>query len=134
MMPSIRSIRRVLFAVLGAAVLVGAGGPAALAPAKPGLWEVGLSARGADARRECIAEPVVLSQWEHRGGRCTRVVIADNGNKAIIHYTCTDGGFGRSEVSLVTPRTLKIATQGISKSGPFAYTLHARRVGNCPAR
>ena len=82
----------------------------------------------------CLADPVALAQWEHRGGRCTRVIISDQGNKAVIHYTCADGGFGRSEMTLVTPRTLRIATQGISRDGPFNYVLHARRVGNCAAR
>ena len=108
--------------------------PRALAAASGGLWEVGHSAKGEDARPVCIAAPVLLSQWEHRGGRCTRVVISDTSNKAVIDYTCADGGFGRSELTLVTPRTLRIATQGISRDGPFNYTLHARRVGECRPR
>lgn len=130
----IRSIVRASLASLSGSLLIGAAAPTALAPALPGLWEIGRSATGANARRACIVEPVALSQWEHRGGRCTRVVIADSGNKAVIHYTCADGGFGRSEMTLVTPRAIKIATQGISNAGPFAYTLHARRVGNCVRR
>ena len=121
-----------LFAVAG--LSLAAAGPRALAPAAGGLWEVGRSATGQNARPTCIARPIALSQWEHRGGRCTRVIISDAGNKAVIHYTCADGGFGRSEMTLVTPRTLRIATQGISRDGPFNYVLHARRVGNCAAR
>jgi hypothetical protein len=60
------------------------------------------------------------------------MVIADRGTHAVIHYTCADGGFGRSDVTLITPRTLRIVTQGISGGQPFHYQLHARRVGNCP--
>jgi len=130
----IRSIFRATLVGLSSALLVAAAGPSALAPALPGIWEIGRSATGADARPTCIVEPIALSQWEHRGRRCTRVIIADSGNKAVIHYTCADGGFGRSEMTLVTPRSLKVATQGISHAGPFAYTLHARRVGNCAPR
>ncbi len=134
MSKTIRSIATASLAAICGALLIGATAPAALAPALPGMWEIGLSATGVGARRSCVAEIAALSQWEHRGGRCTRVIIADAGNKAIIHYTCADGGFGRSEMTLVTPRSLKIATQGISNAGPFAYTLHARRVGICAPR
>lgn len=106
--------------------------PRAMAPALPGLWDVSHSADGKNAERLCLPDPSVLAQWEHRGGRCTRVVIEDSGTKAAIQYTCADGGFGRSDLTLLTPRTLRVATQGISQSYPFAYTLHARRVGDCP--
>ncbi len=122
-------------ALLGAGLLLGGAAPRALAPAAGGLWEIGKSAQGTGARRVCIRDPVMLSQWEHRGGRCTRIIISDEGNKTIIHYTCSDGGFGRSEMTLVTPRTLRVATQGINRrDGPFNYVLHARRAGNCPPR
>lgn len=127
-------IRRfALLMVLPAAALsVAADSPRALAGAVPGLWEVSRSADGRDGFRTCLADPATLAQWEHRQGRCTRVVISDSGNKAVIHYTCADGGFGRSDLTLLTPRTMRISTQGISDSYPFAYVLHARRVGDCP--
>jgi hypothetical protein len=113
---------------------IGAADPRALGPAEGGLWEVSVSARGADARNVCIANPVELAVWEHRGGRCTRVVISDEGDKTTIHYTCAKGGFGRSDMTLLTPRSLRVATQGISDGAPFNYVLHARRVGNCARR
>lgn len=120
-------------AIAAAGLALTAAGPRALQPAAPGVWEVSRSADGRDGFRTCITDVAQLAQWEHRHGRCTRVVISDVGTKAVIHYTCADGGFGRSEMTLLTPRTLRISTQGISASYPFAYTLHARRVGNCPA-
>lgn len=124
-----------MIGVIGAGLCLAAAAPRALAPAAGGLWEVGKSAQGTGARPTCVADPVMLSQWEHRGGRCTRLIISDEGNKTIIHYTCADGGFGRSEMTLVTPRTLRVATQGIKRNdGPFNYVLHARRVGNCAPR
>ena len=110
------------------------------APALPqamkgaGLWEVSRSASGAAAQRLCVADPALLAQWEHRTAACTRVVISAGSDRAEIHYTCPGGGFGRSKVQVLTPRTLRIDTQGISGGYPFAYVLHARRAGPCPRR
>ena len=127
-----------IFKHIAALALVGlvsiAAGLQALAPASGGLWQVARSARGAPEASLCVADPILLGQWEHRGGRCERTILSDQRNKAVISYTCADGGFGRSELSLLTPRTMRVATQGISAGGPFNYVLHARRVGNCPAR
>ncbi len=124
------------FAAIAAAslALVAATSPKALAPAAGGTWEISKSADGHGATRMCLTDPVVLAQWEQLDGRCTRVVISDVGNKAVVNYTCADGGFGRSELTLLTPRTLRVATQGISKHYPFNYVLHARRLGACQIR
>ena len=102
--------------------------------AKPGLWEISHSATGVAAERICLPDPMILSQWEHRGGACTRVVIADLGAELTIHYTCAGGGFGQSTVTLLTLRTMRIETQGISDGLPFNYVLHARRKGDCLPR
>jgi len=118
---------------LSAAGLLAAVQPRALAPAAGGSWDVSQSANGHDPTRLCVATPDVLAQFEHRNGRCTRVVIRDSGASTEIHYTCADGGFGRSVVSLVTPRSLTIDTQGISGGLPFHYKLYARRMGDCQA-
>lgn len=125
-------IRIVGLGVIG--LLAVAAAPRALAPASGGLWQVADSAKGVPKQSLCLTDPVQLSQWEHRAARCSRTILSDQGNKAVISYTCADGGFGRSEISLLTPRTMRVATQGISAGGPFNYVLHARRVGNCPAR
>jgi len=111
-----------------------AAAPRALAPASGGLWQVALSAKGAPETSLGVADPILLAQWEHRSARCTRTILSDQGSKAVISYTCADGGFGRSEMTLLTPRTMRVATQGISAGGPFNYVIHARRVGNCPIR
>lgn len=121
------SLALVAVATIGAA-------PRALAPASGGYWQVADSPKGAPRHSLCLADPVLLSQWEHRGARCARKILSDQGNRAIIEYSCGDGGFGRSEMSLLTPRTIRVATQGISGGAPFNYVLHARRVGNCPPR
>ena len=120
------------FLLIGVAAVAAA--PRALASANGGLWQVAFSAKGVAEASVCVADPMTLGQWEHRGGRCSPTILSDQGNKLVISYTCADGGFGRSEMSLLTPRTIRIATQGISAGGPFNYVLHARRAGDCPAR
>lgn len=102
--------------------------------ASGGLWEISKSATGANAEKLCVPQAVVLSQWEHRKSQCTRVVISATETDAVVHYTCTGGGFGQSKMHVLTPRTLRIETQGISDGFPFSYTLHARRVGDCPPK
>ena len=121
-----------LAAVAVSTLAVAATAPHALAPTTGGLWEVSREANGHNAQRLCVPSADMLAQFEHRGRQCTRMVISDHGSEAVIHYTCTDGGFGRSDVTVITPRTLRIDTQGISGGLPFHYQLHARRVGNCP--
>ncbi|MDQ3074059.1 MAG: hypothetical protein M3Q88_00400 [Pseudomonadota bacterium] len=118
----------------GAVLCLAAAGPSALAPADGGLWQVARSARGAPEQSLCVADPILIGQWEHRGGHCSREILTDQGDKTVITYSCADGGFGRSEITLLTPRTLRVATQGIAAGAPFNYVLHARRVGNCTNR
>lgn len=96
-----------------------------------GLWEVSRSATGANAERRCLPSAAMLAQWEHLGGQCTRLVVSAGPASAVIQYTCTGSGFGRSTIRVITPRTLRIETQGISQGYPFNYVLHARRLGNC---
>ena len=115
-------------------VLTAAQPPSALAPASGGLWEIsGVPGAKAPAR-ECVADVAALAQFEHRGKSCTRVVISDAGSAAVIHYTCPGGGFGRTKITVITPRNLRIETQGISDNLPFNYQLQARRAGDCPPR
>ncbi|HET9334898.1 MAG TPA: DUF3617 family protein [Sphingomicrobium sp.] len=116
---------------LSACLLAAASLPRALAPAQGGLWEVSRSATGHAATRICVASPDLLAQFEHRQNRCSRKVVSDSGTQTLISYNCAGGGFGQSKMTLITPRTLRIDTQGISHDLPFHYQLHARRVGDC---
>jgi hypothetical protein len=120
--------------ILPAAVLTAATVPQALAPAAGGLWEVSRSATGHNPTRICVASPDLLAQFEHRQQHCTRKVVSDKGAETLISYNCSAGGFGQSKMTLITPRTLRIDTQGISDDLPFHYQLHARRVGECETR
>lgn len=105
--------------------------PRALAPAIGGLWEVSRSATGHNPTRICVTSPELLAQFEHRQLRCTRNIVSDRGSETLISYHCAGGDFGQSKMTLITPRSLRIETQGISDSLPFHYQLHARRIGDC---
>ena len=114
-----------------AVAAVAAARTGALANVAGGVWEVSRSATGSGAVRQCVANPAALAQWEHRGSACTRVILSDKGTEMVIHYTCPAGDFGRSKMTVITPRSLRIETQGIHGGGPFFYNLYARRVGDC---
>lgn len=121
--------------IAGAALaLGGAQRPAALAQTSGGLWEVSGAPGSRVPPRLCVADPVALAQFEHRGKPCTRLVISDTPGATVIHYTCPGAGFGRSRVTALTPRSLRIETQGISDDLPFNYVIQARRVGQCSPR
>jgi hypothetical protein len=124
---------RAMVRVAGAAVLLlaltAAVRPALFTQTAGGLWEVSRTNGG--RRTVCIPDPVVLAQYEHLRASCARDVIRDSVSKAEIHYSCSGGAFGQSTVELITPRSLRIETQGISDNAPFHYVLQARRIGNC---
>lgn len=103
--------------------------PAVFNQTSGGLWEV--SRADGTRRNVCLPDPVVLAQFEHLRVSCARDLIRDQERHAEIHYSCPGGGFGQSSVDLITPRALRIETQGISANAPFHYVLQARRVGDC---
>ena len=105
-----------------------------LAQASPGLWEITGAQGGKTSIRQCVGDVTVLSQFEHRGQNCSSKVISSGPSSTVIEYRCGGAGFGRSKIDAVTPRNLRIDTQGISGNLPFSYVLQARRVGDCPER
>jgi len=125
-----RSFARLGVCSAFALMLVGASLPMAMAG--PGEWEVAKSAseRG---ERTCLPDPAILIQWEHRAEQCKQTIVSASLDRAEVHYTCGGGGFGTSRVEVLTPRSIKINTQGIAGGLPFSYIIHARRVGACPA-
>lgn len=127
-----------MFAALGAGgaallLLVGAAQPSALAQTSPGLWEIDGLPNVRAPVRQCVANTAVLARVEHSSQACKQVVVSDTETTAVIEYTCSSGGFGRSKLTLLTPRSLRIETQGISSNYPFNYVIQARRVGECTA-
>lgn len=126
--------RLILLGTAGAVlplVLAAAGGPSVLSQITPGLWEISGS-RGAPATRLCVAQPPLLAQVEHRSAKCSRTILRNDSASAVIEYSCPGAGFGHSKIRVITPRSVRVETQGIADYAPFAYTVDARRVGNCP--
>jgi hypothetical protein len=106
--------------------------PPALARAQPGLWEISGVPGAHVPLRQCVADIAALARFEHRGQGCSARVLKDAGSLAQIDYACGRAGFGHSEVNVITPRSLRISTQGISGGLPFNYVLQAHRIDDCP--
>lgn len=124
-------MKRLILASAIALPALAAAPPSALSQVSGGLWEV-TGAPGADApQRLCVADVRALAEYEHRGKTCTRSVLSDKGASALISYSCGNAGFGQAQIDVITPRSLRISTQGISDQLPFNYVLQARRVGDC---
>ena len=50
----------------------------------------------------------------------------------MIDYTCAGGGFGQSKITVLTPRSVRIETQGIADHAPFNYVVQAQRRRRLP--
>ena len=107
--------------------------PTPLAEAQPGLWEISGVPGAAGPFRECIADMAVLTRFEHRAKSCSVHPVRSAGSTSELDYSCGPAGFGHSQITLLTPRSLRIATQGISDGLPFNYVLQARRIAECQA-
>jgi hypothetical protein len=117
---------------IGAALtLTAAARPPALAQAQPGLWEISGAPDTHAPIRQCVGDVATLARFEHRSSNCSAKVLKDAGGMTQIEYSCGGAGFGHSEITVLTPRSLRIATQGISGGLPFNYVLQARRVDDC---
>jgi len=121
-----------LSACVGIALLAG-GANLPSAMVGPGEWEVSKSATGS-GERVCLSDPAVLMQWEHRGEQCDQTLLTSSNDRAEVHYTCPGGGFGTSHVESLTPRSVRVDSQGISDRYPFALTIYAHRIGPCEGR
>jgi hypothetical protein len=60
-------------------------------------------------------------------------VLSQTEKMTLIDYKCINGGYGQTKITVLTPRSLRIETQGISANLPFNYKIQARRIGDCPA-
>jgi hypothetical protein len=103
-----------------------------LAQTQPGLWEVSGASGAKTPVRMCVVDVPSLARFEHRGKACTAKVLKRAGSLTAFEYSCGAAGFGHSDVEAITPRSLRISTQGISDGLPFNYVLQARRIGDCP--
>ena len=82
--------------------------------------------------RQCVADIAALARFEHRASNCTvKIVKRSRPVRPVSTIAAAPPDFGHSEVESLTPRSLRISTQGISGGLPFNYVLQARRVGDC---
>lgn len=126
---------KILLAGGGAAAalaLIAASHPSALSQTQAGVWEISGAPGTRSPIRQCVGEVAALARFEHRSNICTAKVLKDAPSSTIISYSCGAAGFGQSEIDVITPRSLRISTQGISDGLPFNYVLQARRVDDCP--
>ena len=117
----------------GGLLLLAAAGPqGGIVLASPGMWELSGLPNAGGAGRQCLADTSALARLEHRNERCTETVLSRTPTTMLIDYRCTNGGYGQTKVTVLTPRSLRIETQGISAGLPFNYKIQARRIGDCP--
>lgn len=103
---------------------------AALSTIEAGQWEL-RDADGGATRAVCVADGRAFLQIRHTGNQCSRFVVADAPRAVTVHYTCPGAGHGRTTVSLQTPRSARIETQGVADGAPFQLAYSARRIGAC---
>ncbi|HWW63930.1 MAG TPA: hypothetical protein VNZ43_04155 [Sphingomonadaceae bacterium] len=94
-----------------------------------GLWR--LQVEGERSRDLCIGDIGALIQIHHPRAACNRLVIANDGRRTTVHYSCPGTGWGRTIVHVLTPRSVMIDTQGIAAGAPFAFSARAHHVGDC---
>lgn len=137
-------MRRWQLVCAGFAALVMAGGAAmaasdsgasvALSRIERGQYEISVVGSTATPRSVCIADPAILLQMQHPGVACARFVMADGPDGTTVSYRCASGGHGRTVVTITTPRSFDIDTQGIAGGAPFDLNYQGRRVGACTTR
>ena len=121
----------ILAAVTLPAAAVGAAPPDALKQIATGMWELEGQPGSRAPVRQCVTDVMALAQFEHRSRTCSRALLRKNGSSTTISYRCGPKDFGQTELNVITPRSLRISTQGISDQLPFNYVLQAHRVGEC---
>lgn len=102
-----------------------------LSQAQPGQWELAGAPGSKTPVRQCVSDIQSLARFEHRGKNCSSQVTSQRGSSTVVRYQCGSSDFGQSQIDVITPRSLRISTQGISDGLPFNYVLQAHRIGDC---
>jgi hypothetical protein len=121
-----------IVAMTASFALMGAQRPVLFGRTAPGVWEISGVPGAKTSARECVMDIAALARYEHKSRTCAMKVTSDGLNSAVVDYSCGGAGFGHTKVDMITPRSLRIETQGVSEHLPFSYVLQARRVGDCP--
>jgi hypothetical protein len=102
----------------------------ALKTIEQGQWQL-KEADGGGTRNVCLGNPATLLQIRHGSAQCSHFVVENSKQVATIHYTCPGHGYGRTTVSVETPRLVRVDTQGVADGAPFADVMEGRRTGAC---
>lgn len=119
-----------LLSCVGASAQNGGAALKALGGIERGQWQLRES-DGGGVRRLCLTNPSALLQLQHGGAQCEHFVVENSVRTATIHYTCPGHGYGRTTVSVETPKLVRVETQGVLDGAPFAADLEGRKVGDC---
>lgn len=137
--------KSIKLAVLGFAVgsvwlAIGAALAAAWAqPATPlnavaqGEWRLS-EIDGPDRRSVCVADPGALLQLRQSHASCSRFILDSDRSSVTVRYSCGGTGHGRSVLTVRSPHSIKLETQGVSAGAPFAADYDGRLVGPCSHR
>ena len=108
------------------------GGPslAMLDQLEPGRWEL-RDRDGAAPQRICLPNGRRLIQLRHSGLACDSFIVKDSPSEVVVQYTCQGRGYGRTQIRRETNRLVQVQSQGIVDGLPFAFSVEARRVGEC---
>jgi len=98
---------------------------------EPGRWELRMRDGIGSISNICLHSGRQLIQLRHPSQVCNQLIVTDSDTEVIVQYTCRGNGYGRTDIRSETNRLLQIDSQGIANGSPFAFTVEARRVGNC---
>jgi hypothetical protein len=125
-----------LGATFAASVTAQVAAPNLLATLDGGLWQfrkVGGGASGAAVERLCVKDRRKLAQIQHSRFNCEQTILKSSAVTALISYSCAGQGQGLTSIRKEGSDLIHIDSQGIAGGAPFAFTVEARRVGDCPA-
>jgi len=126
-----RQWRVALAGVVAFMMLGGAGqGLAALRGLARGQWQL----READGsvRSLCLGDTAQLLQLRHGAATCKFTVLDDGPDRTTVHYSCAGAGYGRTTLTVETPRLVHVDTQGIADGQAFVLDFEGRNMGACP--
>jgi hypothetical protein len=105
-------------------------GLAMLSRLTKGEWTIRHRDGSAD-RKICVRTGQELIQLRHKERGCGQYVIEDAAAKIAVQYTCTNNGFGRTNIRRETGALVQIESQGIADGLPFQFAAEARHTGPC---
>jgi len=122
--------------------LAGVVGILALSGAAPGVTALQGLARGQWQLREadgslrslCLGDAAQLLQLRHGTAACKVTVLDNSPGRTTVHYSCAGSGYGRTTLTVETPRLVHVDTQGIAEGQAFVLDFEGRHVGACPAQ